>query len=530
MIDLARCADFTIGEIAVRPSSRELAGRAGPVVLEPKVMQVLVALAQAGGRVVPRDDLVEQCWNGRIVGDDAVNRIIGKLRRTAEGPAEGAFRIETVARTGHKLVVNGVAPAAEPVRRSVAPWLGVVAMAAAAALILIFTKLPRRQPAPGQATSAASAAMPPAATDLETRGLSAMFDNTPEQTAEGVGYLRQAVALAPRTGPVWGSLAMSYVLNLGWLPTAERAAGAARVRDAAAHGLALDPAEPRSAAALVSLMPTFGNWAGKAAALAAARRRVRPDEGPLSYQQVQFLIATGQTRAALARLEPLHKRSPLVPWIRAAQIDLLAATGQLDEADRAADDAGKIWPRDRLIWFTRFDLAAFHGHPEQALAMTADRANAPRATTAAEVAAAAKAAEALRSRDPAAVDALMRALNVEAAGGHAAAERAFRVAAALGRTEAAFGFARLLLTGRLPAQPRATLLPTIGLPADTDPPTAALFLPPAAILWRDPRFMRLATDVGLVGYWQHSTPPDLCAEPAMQATCGTAGLGPAARR
>ena len=56
-IDLAHTPDFTLGGIAVRPSSREIECRCGREILEPRVMQVLVALAEAGSAVVSRDEI-----------------------------------------------------------------------------------------------------------------------------------------------------------------------------------------------------------------------------------------------------------------------------------------------------------------------------------------------------------------------------------------------------------------------------------------------------------------------------------------
>src|ERR1044072_922504 len=83
-IDLARCADFNLGAARVSPSRRRLTGSSiGTVELEPRVMQVLVVLHRAGGAVLSRDDLIHACWGGRIVGDDALNRCIGALRRLA---------------------------------------------------------------------------------------------------------------------------------------------------------------------------------------------------------------------------------------------------------------------------------------------------------------------------------------------------------------------------------------------------------------------------------------------------------------
>ena len=46
-------------------------------------MQVLVALAQARGRVITRDELIERCWGGRIVGENAIDRVISRIRQVA---------------------------------------------------------------------------------------------------------------------------------------------------------------------------------------------------------------------------------------------------------------------------------------------------------------------------------------------------------------------------------------------------------------------------------------------------------------
>lgn len=527
MIDLAHRVDFSLGSIEVRPASRELVGSDGPVMIEPKVMQVLIALADAGGRVVSRDELIENCWRGRVVGEDAINRVIGKLRRVAAASG-GAFRVETVARSGHRLLCDSVGPEALGVEfaapAAVRAWRPIWWLAPASAVALFIVFVPwRREPTPiGHPPAPAS--MPAAVTDLETRGLSLMFENTPDQTAEGVGYLRQATALAPRAAPVWGSLAMSYVLSLGWAPPGERAAVAARVRDAADRGLALDPRESRSAAALVSLEPTFGRWSAKAAALAAANARVRSDTGPLAFQKVQFLMATGQNQTALSAIRPLVAASPLVPWIRAAYIDLLAAAGRLADADREADAAGKIWPRDRLIWFTRFDLAMFNGQPERALAMAADRSGWPKQASDKEIGLAARTARVMISGSNADTSALLAALAEAGSNGQAEAERAIRAAAALGQPEIALSAARRLYRDRPLATPRRTILPNIGLPSDADPPTAVLFLPPAGQLSGDPAFLALMEEIGLPVYWRHAGPPDMCKVVDIRSRCRAASI------
>ncbi len=104
-IDLAKEKDFQLGAAVVRPSTREIALGSDIEVLEPRVMQVLVALAQNSDAVVSKDDLLERCWHGRLVGEDALHRCISKLRRLPE--SHRTFAIDAVPRVGFRLRVLG---------------------------------------------------------------------------------------------------------------------------------------------------------------------------------------------------------------------------------------------------------------------------------------------------------------------------------------------------------------------------------------------------------------------------------------
>jgi adenylate cyclase len=118
-VDLAREPRFALGGIEVRPSSREVIAAAGSYVLEPRVMQVLVALARRRGEVVSRDDLIGGCWAGRTVGGNAIDRCIAAIRKL--GHAHGGFEIFTVARVGYRL--DEAVPALDKLSASVPPPL-----------------------------------------------------------------------------------------------------------------------------------------------------------------------------------------------------------------------------------------------------------------------------------------------------------------------------------------------------------------------------------------------------------------------
>src|SRR5688572_29123616 len=103
-INLAETPDFDLGSLHVSPARRQVRMHGEDRELEPKVAQVLVALASARPGVVSRDRLIEQCWDGRIVGDDALNRCIVALRHLAKEFSPEPFAIETVPRVGYSLV------------------------------------------------------------------------------------------------------------------------------------------------------------------------------------------------------------------------------------------------------------------------------------------------------------------------------------------------------------------------------------------------------------------------------------------
>lgn len=144
-IFLAAVPDFRIGDLRIRPARRQVCLSAADCrELEPRVMQVLVALARAGGEIVSRDELIEACWDGRIVGDDSINRCMVALRRLAKSIDPQPFTIETVARVGYCLVESGsergIPPGAKPSgtgRRLIVAGLAAFATAAIALVLLL---------------------------------------------------------------------------------------------------------------------------------------------------------------------------------------------------------------------------------------------------------------------------------------------------------------------------------------------------------------------------------------------------------
>lgn len=130
-VELARASDFELGPLHAQPSTLQVRFGGKSRTIEPRVMQVLALLANERGSVVSRDRLIECCWGGRIVSEDAINRSIAKVRRLGE--ESGAFEIETIPRVGYRLLPADAAVSPAAGKRRV----GRPILIAAAAVLLV---------------------------------------------------------------------------------------------------------------------------------------------------------------------------------------------------------------------------------------------------------------------------------------------------------------------------------------------------------------------------------------------------------
>jgi Tol biopolymer transport system component/DNA-binding winged helix-turn-helix (wHTH) protein len=102
VIELAQEAPFDLDGLRVEPSLARVALPDGVRQLQPRVMQVLIALARRAGETVSRDELMRLCWGDVVVGEDALTRAVLRLRNLFE-EAGGTVTIETVPRIGYRL-------------------------------------------------------------------------------------------------------------------------------------------------------------------------------------------------------------------------------------------------------------------------------------------------------------------------------------------------------------------------------------------------------------------------------------------
>jgi DNA-binding winged helix-turn-helix (wHTH) protein/thioredoxin-like negative regulator of GroEL len=360
-IDLGEARELRLGGVTVLPSLRTLRLSDGAEqVIEPRMMQVLVALAEAGGGVVTRDTLTRRCWEGRVVGEDAINRVISRLRRTAEEFCGGGFQIETVTKVGYRLLIDGVPPAppvlpARPVLGRRALIGGGVAVSLAAVSGIAWFGL-RRQPS-----------VPADVVPFIEQAMAAMREQSDGGYTRAANLLRHVVDVHPDYADGWGMLACGYAVAGRWRGPPFDASFAGLARAAAARAEQLDPGNRLGRAGLALLLTRAGNHLRIERELRAAIA-AHPDNDLLLGSLAGVMMSVGRCRDAAGLLDRALLSAPPSIGTLYSRVQALWAAGRLDEADRAIEQVYAMYPTDITVWFTRFYLLLHTGRAAQALA------------------------------------------------------------------------------------------------------------------------------------------------------------------
>ena len=93
-----------IGDWTLDASLNQISGPSGTVVLTPLAARVLEYLAEHSGEVVSADELIENLWQRRMVGDSPVYRVLADLRQALRDDAKRPQYIQTVRKRGYRLL------------------------------------------------------------------------------------------------------------------------------------------------------------------------------------------------------------------------------------------------------------------------------------------------------------------------------------------------------------------------------------------------------------------------------------------
>ena len=95
-----------LGEFRVDPLRRTISGPAGEVTIEPKIMAVLLMFAGRPGEVITRREFIDFVWAEEYGGDESLTRAVSHLRKVFADSRNHQAYIETIPRTGYRLIVE----------------------------------------------------------------------------------------------------------------------------------------------------------------------------------------------------------------------------------------------------------------------------------------------------------------------------------------------------------------------------------------------------------------------------------------
>jgi TolB-like protein/DNA-binding winged helix-turn-helix (wHTH) protein/Tfp pilus assembly protein PilF len=118
------------------------------VALTPKVLEILLALVEAHGRIVSKDELIQRVWPDTFVDETSLTSNISVLRKTLSTEGGGRSYVETVPKRGYRfvapvtlidnaIVLDRLSPQTGPSRHT-QRWTFLVVLAAVLTIAFLF--------------------------------------------------------------------------------------------------------------------------------------------------------------------------------------------------------------------------------------------------------------------------------------------------------------------------------------------------------------------------------------------------------
>jgi DNA-binding winged helix-turn-helix (wHTH) protein/Tfp pilus assembly protein PilF len=358
---------FVTGEWTVTPTRNLLVRGQEQVRVEPRVMDVLVHLAERAGEVVSKEELVERVWEGRFVTDDVLTVTIYALRKALGDDARRPRYLETVSRRGYRWIApvksestaTATIPPEAPPSRAVA-WrtlFGTAALVVFAVGAFWMLTTPRR----GRHVPTAEAQ------EAYVKGRYFLDQRSIKGLQQALEQFERAVALDPQSPAFHAGLADAYsaMSDFGVASPAEMRP---RAMKAALRALNLDPQSAEGHEALGRAQFLF-DWDFARAQRSLARAVALDAEYMPAYQATAWLqSARGQDVEAIAaarralQLDPVNTaRYTELAWV-------LTLGGHYDEARQEIERALQLNPRSFETWLMKGWTYELNEQPDAAFA------------------------------------------------------------------------------------------------------------------------------------------------------------------
>jgi DNA-binding winged helix-turn-helix (wHTH) protein/Tfp pilus assembly protein PilF len=349
---------FVVGEWDVLPARNLFVRGSDQVRVEPRVMDVLVHLAERAEQPVSKEELIERVWNGRYVTDDVLTVTIYALRKALGDRARRPRYIETVSRRGYRLIapVASLTPATAPVHTEAeAPleaehprqhrysWPALAATLVLALFVAgaMWTLTAVRR---GDAVRRDRHVQSAEAHEAYVKGRYFLDQRSIRGWQQALEHFERAAALDPRDPAAQAGLADTYSM-MSDFGVASPGEMRPRAMQAARRALELDPQSAEGQAALGRAQFLF-DWDFAAAERSLTRAlALDPDYMPAHQSMAWLASARGRHPEAVAAAKRARQLDPVNTARYTELAWVLALSGRHGEALREIDRALQLNPR-----------------------------------------------------------------------------------------------------------------------------------------------------------------------------------------
>lgn len=95
---------YKVGTWIVHPQNFSIEYDGEEVKLKSLIMKLLLLFIESDGKAISKEELLEKCWNGRVVTDDAIRQAIKELRSALNSRNDNIEYIQTIRKHGYRLL------------------------------------------------------------------------------------------------------------------------------------------------------------------------------------------------------------------------------------------------------------------------------------------------------------------------------------------------------------------------------------------------------------------------------------------
>ncbi len=106
--------DFQVGEWLVQPDLNQVSSGGKSVQVEPRVIEVLVFLAEHPGEVLSKEKILGAVWPNTFVTDEVLTYSVSELRKALGDDAKNPRIIQTIPRRGYRIIAPVIHPEQSP--------------------------------------------------------------------------------------------------------------------------------------------------------------------------------------------------------------------------------------------------------------------------------------------------------------------------------------------------------------------------------------------------------------------------------